>query len=158
MVPVSELRVALLIADPRHTEDARNIRDLLARVAPYCGVQTHVFDSAHQLNEQSPRFARSVAAALWSEIVLFFAPNRDARTNASLIALRERSGFTERFAEPEFARVWLTPNGRRSLYVLGALPGAYGALAHALEHGCSDPDAARSLRRLIANGNELVVA
>jgi hypothetical protein len=155
---MSELRVALLIADPKHIEDARTIRDILARVAPYCGVQTHVFDSVHLLNDESPRFGRGVAAALWSDIVLFLAPERNARTNASLIALRERSGFTERFQEPEFARVWLTPNARRSLYVLGALPGAYGALALALEYGCSDPDAARSLRRLAGNGEERVVA
>jgi len=155
---MSELRVALLIADSKRTEDARTIRDLLARVAPYCGVRMHVFDSPQQLNEAAPQFARGVAAALWSEVVLFFAPDRDARANAALIALRERSGFTERFAEPRFARAWLTPNGRRSLYVLGALPGAYGALALALEYGCGDPDAAQAMRRLAGPHEELVVA
>jgi hypothetical protein len=145
---MGELRIALLLADPSRAEDARAIRDTLARVAPYCGVQTHAFDSVHQLNEESPRFARGVAAALWSDVVLFFAPQRDARTNAALIALRERSGFTERFHEPEFARAWFTANGKRSLYVLGSLPGAFGALALALEYGCADPDGAQRLRDL----------
>jgi hypothetical protein len=158
VVPMSELRVALLIADPKRAADACAIRDILARVAPYCGVQTHVLESVHQLSEESPRFARSVAAALWSEIVLFLASGRNMRTSATLIALRERSGFTERFHEPEFARVWLTPNGRRSLYVLGALPGAYGALATALEYGCSDPAGAQALRQLARDGEERVVA
>jgi len=97
---MSELRVALLLADPGRADEARAIRDVLAEVAPYCGVQTHAFDSVPQLNEESPRFARSVAAALWSDVVLFLAPERNARTNAALIALRERSGFTERFHEP----------------------------------------------------------
>jgi hypothetical protein len=155
---MSELRVALLLADPDRADDAGAIRDALAEVAPYCGVQTHAFDSVHQLNEESPRFARSVAAALWSDVVLFMAPERNARTNAALIALRERSGFTERFHEPEIARAWSTPNGRRSLYVLGALPGAFGALALALEYGCSDPDGARRLRDLNRAKAELIVA
>jgi len=155
---MSELRVALLLADPGRADEARAIRDVLAEVAPYCGVQTHAFDSVPQLNEESPRFARSVAAALWSDVVLFLAPERNARTNAALIALRERSGFTERFHEPEFARAWFTANGRRSLYVLGALPGAFGALALALEYGCSDPDGARRLRILHRAKAELIVA
>jgi hypothetical protein len=130
---MSELRVALLLADPGRTGEARAIRDVLAQVAPYCDVQMHAFDSVHQLNEESPRFARGVAAALLSDVILFFAPERDARTNAALIAFRERSGFTERFHEPEFARAWFTADGRRSLYVLGSLPGAFGALALALK-------------------------
>jgi hypothetical protein len=155
---MSELRVALLLADPQRTADARSIRNLLAQVAPYCRVQTHAFDSIHQLNEASPRFARSVAAALWSDVVLFHVPARDARTSAALIALRERSGFTERFHEPELARAWFTRNGRRSLYVLGAPPGAYGTLALALEVGCCDPDAARRLRDLLHVNARLVVA
>jgi hypothetical protein len=155
---MSELRVALLLTDPGHADAARTIRSLLARVAPYCHVQTHVFDSIHQLNEESPRFAHSVAAALWSEVVLFVAPTRDARTNAALIALRERSGFTERFHEPEFARVWFTPNGRRSLFVLGKLPGGFAALALALEVGCRDPDGARRLRDVLRDDSQLVVA
>lgn len=155
---MSELRIALLLSNPDLAEDARAIRNLLAHVAPYCRVQTQVFDSVHQLNEESPRFARSVAAALWSEVVLFVAPARDARTSAALIALRERSGFTERFHEPEFARVWFTPNGRRSLYVVGKVPGAYAALALALEVGCRDPDGARRLRDLLHDGSHLVVA
>jgi hypothetical protein len=155
---MSDLRVALLLADPDRTEDARAIRNILAQVAPYCRVQTQAFDSMHQLNEDSPRFAHSVAAALWSEVVLFLAPERDARTNAALIALRERSGFTERFHEPEFARAWFTPNGRRSFYALDALPGAYGVLALALEVGCCDPDGARRLRDLLHDGAQSVVA
>jgi hypothetical protein len=155
---MSELRVTLLLADPNRADDARMIRDVLARVAPYCGVQTHVFNSVDQFNEASPQFARSVAAALWSDVVLFLAPARDARTNAGLIALRERSGFTQRFPEPELARVWITPNGRRSLYVLGALPGALGALALALEFGCGDPDGAQQLRRAVGRDEQLVMA
>jgi hypothetical protein len=155
---MSELRVALLLADPGRADEAREIRAALAEVAPYCGVQMHAFDSVNQINEESPRFARSVAAALWSDVVLFFAPESDARTNAALIALRERSGFTERLHEPEFARAWFTPNGRRSLYVLGKLPGAFGALALALEYGCSDPDGARRLRTLRSEASQLVPA
>jgi len=155
---MSELRVALLVADPRRTGEARAIRDVLVQVAPYCGVQTHAFDSVHQLNEESPRFARGVAAALWSDVVLFLSPERDARTNAALIALRERSGFTERFHEPEFARAWFAANRRRSLYVLGSLPGALGALALALEYGCGDPDAARRLRDRAHGTSKLLFA
>jgi hypothetical protein len=155
---MSELRVALLLPDPRHADEARAICAALAEVAPYCGVQTYAFDSVRQINEESPRFARSVAAALWSDVVLFFAPESDARTNAALIALRERSGFTERFHEPEFARAWFTANGRRSLYVLGRLPGAFGALALALEYGCSDPDGAQRLRTLLRAPSPLVPA
>jgi hypothetical protein len=155
---MSELRVALLLADPRRTADVRAIRDVLVQVAPYCGVRMHAFDSVHQLNEESPRFARGVAAALWSDVVLFVAPEHHARTNAALIALRERSGFTERFHEPEFARAWFTANRRRSLYVLGALPGALGALALALEYGCGDPDAARRLRDHAHDTSKLLYA
>jgi hypothetical protein len=155
---MSELRIALLLADQRHTGEARTIRNVLVQVAPNCAVQTHAFDSVHQLNEESPRFARGVAAALRSDVVLFLAPERDARTNAALIALRERSGFTERFHEPEFARAWFTANGRRSLYVLGALPGALGALALALEYGCGDPDAARQLRGFAHGASKLLFA
>jgi hypothetical protein len=34
---MSELRVALLLADPRRTGEPRTIRDVLVHVAPYCG-------------------------------------------------------------------------------------------------------------------------
>ena len=51
-----------------------------------------------------------------------------------------------RLTEPEYARAWFIPNRRRSLYVLGEFPGAFGSLALALELGCSDPAAAQRLR------------
>jgi len=155
---MSELRVSVLLAGPARADDARTIRDLLARVAPYCGVQTHAFESAQQLNDESPQFARGVAAALWADVVLYLPPARDTRSNAALIALRERSGFTKRYHEPEFARMWMTPNGRRSLYVIGEFPGAYGALEHALEFGCADPDGARRLRTIARDVPALSVA
>jgi hypothetical protein len=155
---MSELRVTVLLADPARAEDAGVIRDLFGRAAPYCGVQTHVFDSAQQLNDDSPRFARGVAAALWSDVVLYLPGRHATRSNAALIALRERSGFTERFHEPEFARMWMTPNGRRSLYVIGDLPGAFGALAHAIEYGCGDPEGARRLQSIVRDRPELIVA
>jgi hypothetical protein len=155
---MSTLRVTLLIADPGRADDARAIRDVLARFAPYCGVQTHLFASIDELNEESPQFARGVAASLWSDVVLFLSPPREPRGNAALIALRERSGFTEAFAQPERVRAWLTPNGRRSLYALGSLPGAFGVLALALEYGVGDPDGAQRLRHALQFEERLVIA
>jgi hypothetical protein len=92
---MSELRVTMLVSDPRRSYDARLIRDLFGRVAPYCGVGIHALESIEQLEEGSPRFAHGVTAALSSNIVLFFGA-RDTRTNALLIAFRERSGYTTR--------------------------------------------------------------
>jgi hypothetical protein len=138
-------RMTLLVADPARFDHARAIRGILADVAPYCSVEMHFFDLLHRVDEDSPAFARGVAASLGSDVVLLLAPTPDARTNAALIALRERAGFTERFHEPQFARIWLTPDHQRSLYILGTLPGAYIVLSLALEFGFSDPDGAKRL-------------
>lgn len=134
------------------------IGDLFARVAPYCGVQTHVVDPIDLLDDTSPSFARSVAAMLWSDVVLLLAPARRTRFNAWLIAFRERGGFTQRLNEPGRERAWMTPNGRRSLYEVGQLPAALDTLARALEHGCEDPAGARQLRALIDRSDRRVVA
>lgn len=154
---MSELRVTMLLADPKRTSDAHLIRDVFARVAPYCGVGIHALESIDQLDEDSPHFARGVTAALSSNIVLFLGLHRDARTNALLIAFRERSGFTQRVLERPFSRIWMTRNGRRSLYEVGALPAAYETVATALEHGFRDPDGARRLRRFVLFGEQQLV-
>jgi hypothetical protein len=151
---MSELRVTMLVTDPNRSDDARLIRDIFGRVAPYSGVGIHALESIEQLDEASPRFARGVKAALSSDIVLFFGPARDSRTNALLIAFRERSGFTQRLRGRPFARIWATRNGRRSLYEMGKLPAAYETLATALEYGFSDPDGARRLRRFVLFGEQ----
>ena len=153
---MSELRVTMLLSDPRRSNDARLIRDVFGRVAPYCGVGIHALESIEQLDEGSPRFARGVTAALSSDVVLFFGA-RDARTNALLIAFRERSGFTQRLHERPFARIWATRNGRRSLYEIGQLPAAYETVAVALEHGFRDPEGARRLRRFVLFGEQQLV-
>jgi hypothetical protein len=132
------MTIAVVVAGSDRAADARTIRAMLADVAPDCAVSMHAFDAA-ALSEGSPGFARCVAAALSADAVLFVAPVRDARTNAGLIALRERSGFTKRFSEPEFARAWFTADGRRSLYVVGVLPGAFAAVNLALELGNPQP-------------------
>ena len=153
---MSELRVTMLVSDPKRSYDARLIRDLFGRVAPYCGVGIHALESIEQLEEGSPRFARGVTAALSSNIVLFFGA-RDTRTNALLIAFRERSGFTQRLLERPFARMWATRNGRRSLYEIGQLPQAYETAATALEYGFRDLDGARRLRRFVLFGEQQLV-
>lgn len=154
---MSELRVTMLLADPKRSEDARLIRDIFGRVAPYCSVGIHALEAIEQLDEDSPRFARGVTAALSSDVVLFFGLAREARTNALLIAFRERSGFTQRLLERPFARIWSTRNARRSLYEVGPLPAAYETVATALEHGFRDPDGARRLRRLVLFGEQQLV-
>jgi hypothetical protein len=80
-----------------------------------------------------------------SDVVLYLTKNT-ARSNAGLIALRERTGFTSRLTEPEFARAWFSASRKRSLFVVGEFPGALGSLALALDVGCGDPAAARRLR------------
>jgi hypothetical protein len=154
---MSELRVTMLISDPKRSDDARRIRDIFGRVAPYCAVGIHALESIEQLDEGSPRFARGVTAALSSNVVLFFGRARDARTNALLIAFRERSGFTQRLLERPLSRIWATRNGRRSLYEIGELPAAYEVAATALEHGFRDPDGAHRLRRYVLFGEQQLV-
>jgi hypothetical protein len=154
---MSELRVTMLVTDPKRSADARLIRDVFGRVAPYCSVGLHALESIEQLDERSPHFARGVTAALSSNIVLFLGLARDARTNALLIAFRERSGFTQRLLERPFSRMWATRNGRRSLYEIGQLPTAYETVATALEHGFRDPEGARRLRRFVLFGERQLV-
>jgi hypothetical protein len=151
---MSELRVTMLVADPKRSDEARLIRDLFGWIAPYCGVGIHALESIEQLDEASPRFARRVKAALSSDIVLFFGLARDSRTNALLIAFRERSGFTLRLHEPRLARIWATRNGRRSFYEMGNLPAAYETVATALEYGFGDKEGARRLRRFVLFGEQ----
>jgi hypothetical protein len=153
---MSELRVTMLLGSPERSDDARAIRDVFGRVAPYCGVRIHALESIDQLDEGSPRFARGVTAALSSDVVLFLGI-RDARMNALLIAFRERSGFTQRLHGRPFARMWATRNGRRSLYEIGQLPRAYETLATALEYGFRDPEGARRLRRFVLFGEHQLV-
>ncbi len=114
-------------------------------MAPYCRIHAQTINPERELAESAAHQARSVAAALRSDIVLYLAAATDKK-NAALIALRERAGYTVRLSEPEYARAWFSANHRRSLYVLGAFPGAFASLALALELGCSDPAAAQRMR------------
>jgi len=154
---MSELRATMLVCDPKRSNDARLIRDVFGRVAPYCSVGIHALESTAQLDENSPLFARGVTAALSSNIVLFFGLVRDARSSALLIAFRERSGFTQRLLERPLSRMWATRNGRRSLYEIGQLPLGYETAATALEHGFRDPEGARRLRRFVLFGEQQLV-
>jgi len=131
--------------DAARAADAEAICRRLRDSAPYCRIRAHAIDPVTEFADGSAHRARSVAAVMQSDIVLFLAANTD-RTNAALIALRERAGFTWRLTEPEFARVWFSTNRERSLYVLGELPGAFGSLALALELGCGDLAAAQRVR------------
>ena len=140
----AEVRVAVIVADPLGANDAELICRTLRQAAPYCRINAHAIGPG-ELAESAAHRARGVAVALRSDVVLYLSAATD-RPNATLIALRERAGFTVRLTEPEFARAWFSPNRRRSLYVLGALPGAFGSLALALELGCADPAAAQRVR------------
>lgn len=141
----AETRVTVLIPDSTRTGDAEAICRILRDVAPYCRIRAHTIDPAIELADGSAHRARIVAAVMQSDVVLYLAKGTD-RSNAGLIALRERAGFTLRLTEPEFARAWFSTNRKRSLFVLGAFPGALGSLALALDVGCSDPAAARRVR------------
>jgi len=141
----TDVRVTVLIADPSRGADAEAICRTLRAAAPSCRIHAHSVDPEREFGEDDAHRARGVAAALRSDVVLYLGET-SGRANASLIAVRERAGFTVRLTEPEFARAWFSANQRRSLYVLGALPGALGSLALALELGCSDPAAAQYVR------------
>jgi hypothetical protein len=144
--PVSaEVRVTVLLPDARRAGDAEAICERLRDAAPYCRIRAHGFDPAKEFANGSAHRARVVAAAMQSDVVLFLAANTD-RTNAALIALRERADFTRRLTEPAFARAWFSTNRKRSLYVIGDFPGAFDSLALALALGCGDPAAAQRLR------------
>ena len=139
------MRLTVLIADPLLTNDAETICRTVRDAAPYCRIRVHAIDPANDFATDSAHHARAVAAALQSDVVLYLCSGTTS-TRAALISLRERAGFTVRLAEPEFARAWFSENGRRSLYVLGQLPGALGSLALALEIGCADFNAAQRVR------------
>jgi hypothetical protein len=135
----------VLVADPARAGDALTVCRTLQQTAPYVRIHALTIDPEREFAESAAYRARGVSSALRSDVVLYLA-TATAKANAALIALRERAGFTLRLSEPEYARAWFSPNRRRSLYVLGAFPGAFGSLALALELGCSDPDAAQRLR------------
>jgi hypothetical protein len=137
--------VAVLIADASRAGDAETICRTLRGAAPYCRIHAATIDPVSEFGEGSAHRAHGISAALRSDVVLYLAAEID-RKGAALIALRERAGFTLRLTEPEAARAWYSTNRRRSLYVLGALPGAFGALALALELGCADAGAAQRVR------------
>jgi hypothetical protein len=141
----ADVRVIVLIADPARAGDAETACRALRQAAPYARIHAHTIDPAAQFAESAGHRAGGVAAALRSDVVLYLATAND-KANAALIALRERAGYTLRLSEPEYARAWFSPNRRRSLYVLGAFPGAFGSLALALELGCSDPAGAQRMR------------
>lgn len=141
----TETRVMVLIPDPNRTGDAETICRLLRDTAPYCRIRVHAIDPAREFADDTAHCKRTIAAVLESEVVLYLTTGTD-RTSAGLIALRERAGFTWRFGEPEYARVWFSRDHKRSLYVLGEMPGALGALALALDLGCADPVAAQLMR------------
>jgi hypothetical protein len=141
----AETRVTVLIPDSTRTDDAEAICRVLRTVAPYCRIRAHAIDPAIEFADDFAHRARIVGAVMQSDVVLYLTKNTD-RSNAGLIALRERAGFTLRLTEPEFGRAWFTANRKRSLFVLGELPGAFTSLAHALDVGCADPAAARRVR------------
>jgi hypothetical protein len=141
----AEVRVTVLIAGPSRAGDAETACRALRQAAPYARIHAQTIDPESEFAESTAHRARGVAAALRSDIVLYLASATE-KTSAALITFRERAGFTLRLTEPEYARAWFSPNRRRSLYVLGEFPGAFGSLALALELGCSDPVAAQRLR------------
>jgi hypothetical protein len=141
----AETRVTVLIPDATRTADAEAICRILQNVAPYCRIRAHTIDPPIEFADGSAHRARIVAAVMQSDVVLYLTKNT-ARSNAGLIALRERTGFTSRLTEPEFARAWFSASRKRSLFVVGEFPGALGSLALALDVGCGDPAAARRLR------------
>lgn len=141
----ADVRVTVLITDPSRAGDAERTCLALRQAAPYCRIHAQTINPEREFAESAAHRARAVTAALRSDVVLYLAAATHA-TNAALIAFRERAGYTVRLSEPEYARAWFTANRRRSLYVLGAFPGALGSLALALELGCSDPAAAQRLR------------
>jgi hypothetical protein len=141
----AETRVTVVIPDPRRTADAERICRLLRSSAPYCSIHVHAVDPASEFADDTAYAKRTVATVMQSDVVLYLTSD-SARVSAGLIALRERAGFTWRLSEPDFARVWFSKNRKRSLYVLGELPGALGALALALDLGFADPAAARRVR------------
>jgi hypothetical protein len=142
---LADVRVTVLIADPSRADDAETACRALRQAAPYARIHAQTIDPMLEFAESAAHQARGVALALRSDIVLYLAAATDKKS-AALIALRERAGYTVRLAEPEYARAWFSANRRRSLYVLGAFPGAFGSLALALELGCLDPDAAQRMR------------
>jgi hypothetical protein len=141
----AETRVTVVIPDPIRSDDAETICRTLRSTAPYCRIHVHTVDPASEFSEESAHAKRTVATVMQSDVVLYLSSG-SARASAGLIALRERAGFTWRLSEPDFARVWFSKNRKRSLYVLGELPGALGALALALELGFADPAAAQRVR------------
>lgn len=141
----AQTRVTVSIPDATRTNDAEALCRILRDVAPYCRIRAHAIDPASELAEGTAHRARIVAAVMQSDVVLYLAKSTD-RSNAALIALRERAGFTLRLTEPELARAWFTPSRKRSLFVVGEFPGALAALALALDVGCVDPAAARLVR------------
>jgi hypothetical protein len=141
----ADVRVAILIADPSRADDGEAVCRALRQAAPYARIHAQTIDPVREFAEGAGYRTHAVAAALRSDVVLYLATATD-KANAALIALRERAGYTLRLSEPEYARAWFSPNRRRSLYVLGAFPGAFGSLALALKLGCSDPAAAHRMR------------
>ncbi len=127
-------RVSILISEPARGADAETIGRRLRSVARGCSIDVHTIDPLS-----------AVPAACRADVVLYVG-GETAATRAALVALRERAGFTTRFLEPEFARAWFTTDHARSLFVLGALPGAWAGLALALELGVGDHDAAQRVR------------
>ncbi|MGA2395794.1 MAG: hypothetical protein ABSH03_20855 [Candidatus Lustribacter sp.] len=141
----AEVRVTVVIPDPHRSDDAETICRMLRNSAPYCRIYVHTIDPVSEFTEEAAHASRTVARVMQSDVVLYLTNGSD-RSSAGLIALRERAGFTSRLTEPDFACVWFTKNRKRSLYVLGDLPGALGALALALELGFVDPAAAQQVR------------
>jgi hypothetical protein len=134
----AETRVTVVIPDPVRSDDALTICRLLRTTAPYCRIYVHRIDPATEFADDSAYAKRTVAAVMKSDVVLYLTSASD-RTSAGLISLRERAGFVRRLSGPDAARVWFSKNRKRSLYVLGELPGAIEALALALG-GSALPD------------------
>jgi hypothetical protein len=139
--------VTLLPADRTALADETAFRTALERFAPYVRVRSVAISEAAKILGGALVSLRAIEAASYSDAVFVLAPEKSTTTQAALITLREEAGFTRRELEPEpeFARRWRSSAGKRDLYLVGALPGGYAALALAFEHTFHDRSARAAL-------------
>lgn len=131
------LRITLLIADADGANIEPAFRHALLGIAPDAVVRSHAIGDAALAAGRPLLPAPVIDAAVTSGVTFVLAPRGGAAARTALIALREAGGYTERFAEPAFARMWRAPAAGRDLFVVGALPGGLGALELAAEHSAA---------------------
>lgn len=91
---------------------------------------------------------RALQSAATADAVIVAVGEQHAETSAAIVGLRERLGFTRRYAEGELARMWLQERGTRGCFLVGKLPAGLSAVALALEYALGDVDAADALRAI----------